>query len=177
MDNYKKIISEVVLPNEGIYSYDPNDPGGETVYGISRKHFPKWEGWSLVDKLKNQGNLKYNLSHNEKILELVYSFYKKEFWDKLKLDNIDNYEKQKVIMDTAVNAGVSRAIKFTQSALGVVVDGILGPISLENLKNIDEELFVNKFKIKRIEFYTNLVSKNKKLKIYFYGWIRRTINL
>ena len=176
--NYIKIIKEVVLPNEGVYSYDENDPGGETVYGISKKNFPKWKGWYIVDKLKKENkNIKKLLKNNKNILEYVYDFYKKEFWNKLKLDNIKDYNKQKVIMDTSVNLGVGRTSKLIQKVLNVKVDGIIGPITLKHLDEMNEELFVSKLKIKRIEYYTNLVIKNKKLKKYFYGWIRRTIQL
>ena len=33
-------IIEVVLKHEGGYVNDPDDPGGETKYGISKKAYP-----------------------------------------------------------------------------------------------------------------------------------------
>ena len=43
-----------MAPVEGLYSNDPDDPGGETVYGVARVFWPKWSGWSIVDAAKKQ---------------------------------------------------------------------------------------------------------------------------
>ena len=33
---------EIVLKHEGGYVNDPDEPGGETKYGISKRSFPKY---------------------------------------------------------------------------------------------------------------------------------------
>ncbi len=47
IDAYKKVLN-----NEGIYSNDPDDAGGETYKGISRKANPNWDGWISIDAIK-----------------------------------------------------------------------------------------------------------------------------
>ena len=42
---------------EGLYSYDPNDPGGETWCGVSRVNNPNWSGWAIIDAHKKQFGL------------------------------------------------------------------------------------------------------------------------
>ena len=38
--------------NEGGFVDDPSDSGGMTYAGVSRKWFPNWEGWKIVDAHK-----------------------------------------------------------------------------------------------------------------------------
>ena len=48
---------------EGGYVNDPDDAGGETYLGISRKHNPKWDGWKKIDSFKyisNSSTLLFN---------------------------------------------------------------------------------------------------------------------
>lgn len=95
--------------NEGGYVNDPTDSGGETYCGISRKNFPNWQGWKIVDGYKpiTKGD-----TIKDVILEgLKKSFYKNNFWDKCKLDFEDNQELANNIYDTAVLEGVSFALK------------------------------------------------------------------
>ena len=44
---YKKIEAA-----EGGYVNDPDDKGGETYKGISRKANPDWDGWISIDQIK-----------------------------------------------------------------------------------------------------------------------------
>ena len=39
---------------EGGYVDDPEDAGGETYRGISRRYHPSWQGWQIIDTLKNR---------------------------------------------------------------------------------------------------------------------------
>ncbi len=43
------------LEFEGGYANDPADRGGETFRGISRKNWPRWSGWDLIDQVKRKG--------------------------------------------------------------------------------------------------------------------------
>lgn len=44
---YKKIEAA-----EGGYCFDPDDAGGETYKGISRRANPNWNGWISIDAIK-----------------------------------------------------------------------------------------------------------------------------
>ena len=55
MGDFQKAYKELMRV-EGFYSMDPSDPGGETIYGISRRNWPKWVGWEIVDLYRKKPN-------------------------------------------------------------------------------------------------------------------------
>ena len=57
MDIFDQCYDIVVKKIEKLYSNNPQDAGGETVWGIARNKHPEWGGWPIVDQLKNQGIL------------------------------------------------------------------------------------------------------------------------
>lgn len=92
---------------EGGYAHVDGDTGEETYAGISRKWFPKWEGWAVVDKHKPLTNNQHIKDSNlDKCLE---DFYKKEFWDKINGDAIPLQKMADEQFDMAVNAGIRTA--------------------------------------------------------------------
>lgn len=96
--------------NEGGYSADPNDAGGETYQGISRRYFPNWEGWPTVDLYKplHQGAM----IKDDSLDSMVEGFYRENFWNKVGGDNLDNQDLANQCYDTAVNMGVGEALKL-----------------------------------------------------------------
>lgn len=115
-----KIIKQL----EGGYSNDPDDTGGETYKGISRKNFPGWSGWQYIDTVKagnkSKANIDTQLEGQSALQESVLSFYKKEFWDVLNLDNFRDQGIATEIFDTGVNMGTYIAAVFLQKALNVL---------------------------------------------------------
>lgn len=87
-----------MLSWEGGHSNDPDDPGGETYKGISRKKNPQWSGWQFVDK-KDFVSAEREIEH----------FYKMNYWHKCGCDNLPA-SFDVCVFDTAVNMGVSRAM-------------------------------------------------------------------
>lgn len=114
IDAYKKVLN-----NEGIYSNDPDDAGGETYKGISRKANPNWDGWISIDAIKKshpttfKGILKKTPELENKVQEL----YKDKYWDCFELDDVPNQLVAEQMFDTAVNQGQTAAIKFAQRVL------------------------------------------------------------
>ena len=90
-----------------------------------------------MGKKKNkQGIFKFNFKDiikDETLNDLVHSFYKAEFWDKIKGDSIVSQLKANQLYDMAVNAGVSNAIKLSQKTLGITESGKMDKITLEKL--------------------------------------------
>jgi lysozyme family protein len=169
---------EIVFRNEGIYSNDPDDPGGETFVGIARNFHPDWQGWETIDYLKNQGvdleNWEKEDVINSDLYNYVLDFYYNEYWKKLHLDKLANTIKTS-LFDSAINMGKKTAIKILQRALNVIDDGIFGPITLEKALSIDPELLVSNFKLKRIEYYVNLCYNKPIYKKYLLGWVNRAL--
>lgn len=109
---------------EGIYSNDKNDLGGMTYMGISYNMHPKWKGWSIVLMCKrNYRNFPDCLANNLKLQELVEDFYRREFWDELRGDEIRIQTVANQLFDMAVNAGISTSLKCFQRSRGLKETG------------------------------------------------------
>jgi len=98
---------ELLIGHEGGYVNDPNDPGGETKYGISKRSY------SDLD-IKN-----LTLSQAEDI-------YETDYWIPTGCPDLPP-RLALVLFDAAVNNGRSRAVRWLQSIVGAPDDGIYGP--------------------------------------------------
>ncbi len=107
---------------EGNYSNHPADTGGETWCGVARKKNPSWDGWKIVDSLRGTPGFPGILKRNKELESKVHLFYKKLYWDKVWGDQLVSQIFANMIYGSAVNHGVSRAIKMYQTsfALGQV---------------------------------------------------------
>ena len=153
MSNFSKVIG-MILKHEGGYIDHPSDPGGETKYGISKRAYPD------VDIA--------NLSEED-----AASIYKRDYWDRIKGDDLPA-SVACVVVDYAVNSGVSRASKALQGACGIANgDGIIGPHSLNavwtTVKNTSEEAVVDAVTQQRQEFIRALSIYDT----FGKGWERR----
>ncbi len=99
-----------VLVNEGGYTPGlPNDPGGETNFGISKRSYPNVD----IKNLTRVGAI---------------AIYKSDFWDTVHADAMPAVL-QFQALDFAVNCGISTAIRKLQDAAGVADDGHWGPVT------------------------------------------------
>lgn len=156
-----------IIRNEGGYVNDPHDSGGETYRGITRKNFPKWEGWSIVDANKPM--------HRGQIIDSgilamnVNQFYKSEFWDKMQGDALKNQALATYIYDFKVTSG-GNAVKVLQRLLGIPDTGNLGPITLAAVNGYTGDL-LTLYHLARIKYYTEIgVGKNS---VFVRGWLNR----
>lgn len=159
-----------VAQNEGGYANVDGDTGMETYAGISRKFFPSWKGWKIVDAHQP-------LSHNEEIdsVELkgmVRQFYKANFWDLCRGDSIDSQEVATFIYDWFVNSGTA-GIKEVQKVLGVTADGNIGNITLSKINAYDDTLLLSALAESRRQFYRMIVAKDATQKKFLRGWLNR----
>lgn len=139
---------EFVLSEEGGYSNDPQDPGGETNFGISKRAYP---GLNIA-----------SLTRREAI-----DIYRRDYWDRLPAlpPGI-----AVAVFDFAVNAGMSRAIKTLQMAVGVNADGVVGPITRSALGQLSDDAVLALFSAERAIFYAGISGFQR----YGRGWLRRT---
>jgi lysozyme family protein len=91
INNFKKAL-KFVLKWEGGYSNDPNDPGGETKYGVSKRSYPELD----ISKLS---------------LKQAEEIYHQNYWLKAGCDELP-YPFNIIVFDTAVNLGRRRALEF-----------------------------------------------------------------
>lgn len=111
---YKKIEAA-----EGSYCFDPDDAGGETYKGISRRANPNWDGWISIDVIKKAypTTFKGILKKTPELEKKVQDLYKDKYWDCFELDDVPNQLVAEQMFDTAVNQGQTAAIKFAQRVL------------------------------------------------------------
>ena len=165
-------IYKIIALNEGGYVNDPDDSGGETYAGISRKHHPEWIGWHSLDKISDK---KFNEKYSH-LNSVVAIFYQKNYWNKIngnKLNKINSFLALHVF-DMAVNAGISRASKMLQKMIGAKEDGVIGSKTLKKLiehncyrSEILEDLYISLRKN-----YYHSIAKGKNIK-FLNGWIKR----
>ena len=161
--------------NEGIYSNKPNDKGGETYIGISRKFNPNWAGWPIIDQYKKLPDFPGNLSKIKYLQELVDSFYYEEFWMKLRCEEINSPLIKFAVFDFGVNVGVYDCVKVVQETIGVTIDGILGNKTLFAINQFPEKLMLSNFDLEKIERYVEIVDRDNDQLEWFFGWVKRVI--
>ncbi len=172
---------EITMGNEGGYSNNPNDHGGETWKGIARNFWPSWAGWNIVDEIKAQKptNLNSALSGSTELQSLVLAFYKQNFWDTESLDSLNNQQTANQLFDAAVNMGTAVAARFLQEAVNsinpntLVVDAQVGPktIAAANLQN--PEALYNAVCTLRKQRYQQIIAANPSQAVFENSWFNR----
>lgn len=162
----------IILAHEGGYVNDPDDPGGETNFGLTRTYLlglPKEVLGSI------------NVSDMRGITQTqAEAIYQTEWWNKYSLGDFEQPIANK-IFDLAVNMGYKEVAKNTQraiQALGVkiVVDGDLGPASRKIINTLNTQKLLDEIGHQTVVFYQGLVAKNPKLRKFLNGWIRRALS-
>ena len=164
-----------VLKNEGGYVDDPDDPGGETYKGVARKMHSKWSGWDRIDLAKNRSSFPKNLDADQELQDEIAQFYKVNFWDPIKGDDIDSQLVAESIFDFGVNAGVRTSARLAQEVVETAADGVIGPNSLSKLNAFDEDHFLASFTVAKIARYVAIIKRRPTSRKYLYGWVRRAL--
>ena len=154
---------------EGGYARHDADPGGETKYGISLR-FLKGLGKEAGD-LDRDGDID-GADIRALTPKAAARLLKASFWDRLDLDEVKPLCAL-VMYDTAVNMGVSRAVRLAQKALGVREDGIWGPVTRSALRVCDDRKCAAAMCHLRRAKYCELARAHPELSVFLRGWLRR----
>jgi hypothetical protein len=150
---------------------------GLTFMGIYETANPNWQGWGQVRAAINAyGDMKkasVALYNDDDLVAQVGKFYKINYWDVMRLDEINSYQKQAEMFIFGVNAGCKNAIKAAQKVVGVTMDGILGAITLAAINAYNEVSFNKDYDRAEIAYYRAIISANPTLARYERGWINR----
>jgi len=130
MANFDKAI-DPVLESEGYrqkfgkagYVNDPDDTGGETIAGISRKNWPNEVIWLYIDTAKKQPGFPGALAANLNVRALILDFYHRYFWNPIMGDDIKNQDIADLLVDKAVLEGISPAIARAEEIVGLPKTG------------------------------------------------------
>lgn len=139
-EGFNKLATKL-LPREGGYANDPNDPGGETKFGISKRSYP-------------------NVDIKNLTWEKAQEIYYRDFWLGSRIAELPAWICE-YVFDFGINSGTQTAITYLQRQLGIADDGFIGPVTLGA---IDKTVPVEQIKQFRILYITNRLLFMTKLK-------------
>jgi len=151
-------IIEVVLHHEGGYVNDPDDPGGETNFGIAKRSHPDVD----IANLTKDG---------------AKEIYKEHYWDKNKVESLSE-DLRHIYFDMCVNQGRGRAVKILQRAANakganLKVDGGMGPKTIAAMEGVE----LQRVRAYRVKYYADLVTRKPDLEKFYFGWFRRALEV
>ena len=152
VSDFDDAFTAVVLA-EGGYVNDPDDPGGETKYGVSARAYPN-------EDIKNM------------TLERAKMLYRRDYWDMTKCDSIPP-PLNKYVFDAAVNQGTQAAIKMLQKSVNVAQDGIFGRDTERAIERNNIPQLCALFMAERAIRYTSTRNADK----YLRGWLKRLFSM
>lgn len=143
---------DALIGNEGGYSNNPNDPGGETMWGITAR-IARAAG--------------YTGPMRELPRDTAKAIAKRLYWDPLHGDEYDpriGFQ----LLDANYNGG--HVVLWMQQATGVRADGVLGPATIAAVKAAEPTRFIMRF----TAFRQNYLTACKPWPTFGRGWIHRT---
>jgi lysozyme family protein len=159
------IVKTLAREGGSKYTETPGDTGGATKYGISQRAYP-------------QLNIKTLTEADARAI------YKRDYWDKIRGDDIHSQAMAESIFDFAVNAGIKTASKLSQAAACEVsgvnsapsfIDGVIGANTVGILNTLNPEFFLAVFSLMKISRYAAICNKNREQSKFLLGWINRTL--
>lgn len=155
-----KLFKYECPPSGSCYVSDLDDPGGETNWGISKRAHPN-------EDIKNMD------------WKRASEIYKKEYWDKMKLNEIKSQEIADEMMDIGVNMGIEVAVRLAQWAYNLIsqndihIDGIIGPKTIESLNTANSRAIAKTLNILQGARYIELIMSSPKKEKFWKAWMRR----
>ena len=105
------IAFDKVVFHEGGYANDPDDRGGETYMGISRRAHPTSNIWYHIDKVTKKytkvSDINNELKKNNSLTKEIKEIYRVNYWKPFDLDSYISQRLANQIFDNAVNRGLS----------------------------------------------------------------------
>jgi len=170
-------ILPLTLQYEGGYANVSGDKGGETYRGITRKNWPNWSGWAVVDKKKP-------IAHNALIPELesaVNAFYYANYFKNKGFHNINATKVAAALFDFAVHGGYS--VKALQTLLNqrhgarLTVDGAMGTATIKAVNAANPDTLTAHIIDMRKQHLTNIVTNDPTQAKFWNGWMNRLSKL
>jgi len=154
--NFNKCF-EMLLAHEGGFVNHPEDPGGATNLGVTKRTLQEYLGRHVsMDEMRNLTP------------EDVKPIYRKNYADAVCFDDLPA-GLDWAMLDWAVNSGSGRAAKALQKIVGAKQDGAIGPKTLQAVANYEAAETIGKLHDSRQKFYEGL----SHFKTFGRGWTRR----
>ena len=176
----RRYLLEYIFLVEGGYFNHPNDPGGETMYGI------------IKTEARANG---YNGAMRDLPREVACEIYLRKYWKNNGLMKIESFIVGLCIFDFFVNSG-SRGATIAQETVNAVytnrtgsvqfgksadaaglkpiaVDGKMGDKTFEAINKIPPFVFISIYNVLQEDKYEDLMRNNSKLRSFDKGWENR----
>lgn len=142
-----------LISHEGGYVNHPDDPGGETMFGVTLR---------VAREFGYMGRMR------ELPREMAKEIARQAYWQRVKADEYHSAIGFQVF-DAAYNHGIENAVRFLQRAVRVADDGKVGPVTLKAIQAMSVTDVLARFNAERLEFYTKLSTWQS----FGKGWARR----
>lgn len=158
MASFERAIVKTLAHEGGAkFTEDPKDAGGATKYGISQRAYPHLDIRNLTEYQARE-------------------IYKRDYWDRVRCDDITSQLIAENIFDTCVNMGVRTGSRLAQVALGIEpADGIIGSESLAKINATDEKIFLAAYTIAKVARYAHICNRDRTQQRFLLGWINRSL--
>ena len=176
----RRYLLEYIFLVEGGYFNHPNDPGGETMYGI------------IKTEARANG---YNGAMRDLPREVACEIYLRKYWKNNGLMKIESFIVGLCIFDFFVNSG-SRGATIAQETVNAIytnrtgsvqfgksvdaaglkpiaVDGQMGDKTFEAINKIPPFVFISIYNVLQEDKYEDLMRNNGKLRSFDKGWENR----
>jgi len=178
MSSKAETIAQIIAREAG-YVNRSEDSGGPTKYGITER---------TARSFGYGGDIK-NLPER-----IAMEIYVEHYWNAVSGDQMEMYSQAITaeVVDTAVNVGPLRSVKFLQRSLNVLngrgelyadvkADGIVGPktqVALAAcLRRRDEATLLKALNCLQGAYYIKLAERREKDETFVYGWLRERITI
>ena len=138
---------------DGGYSNHPNDKGGETSWGVTKKYYPQLDIKNLT-------------------FEQAKVIYLNDYWKRFRCELLPTHLRY-IFFDCIVNQGGNFATKLLQKLGNTKQDGIIGPLTIAASKKITAK----EFAYGRIERYLNIIENDPTQAVFKEGWMNRIYNV
>lgn len=155
-----------IIKTEGGYVDHPNDKGDATKFGITIHTLSDYRGHPVTNE-----DVK-SLTQEE-----AKKIYKDLYWDRLKLSEVDNMSLCLALFDQAVNRGTRKVTEQIQKILGLKVDGVFGPVTLQAVNAMEPKKLLLNFIFETQKTYVAIAVNDPSQLVFLKGWINRTHKL
>ncbi len=176
----RRYLLEYIFLVEGGYFNHPNDPGGETMYGI------------IKTEARANG---YNGAMRDLPREVACEIYLRKYWKNNGLMKIESFIVGLCIFDFFVNSG-SRGATIAQETVNAIytnrtgsvqfgksmdvaglkpiaIDGQMGDKTFAAINKIPPFVFISIYNVLQEDKYEDLMRNNSKLRSFDKGWENR----
>jgi lysozyme family protein len=150
---------------EHLYAVVQDNNGADVISGINSAYWP--EQYERIAACAR-----------EERAAPVAAFYQDYYWDPLSIASIDDQDVANRVLDACVSCGAPAGIKQLQRAVfvtnsNVVIDGVLGPITLTAVNSANASELLSSFRAQRLAYYKQVAALHPTDEDDLADWIRR----